>query len=103
MRFSRRTILKLGVASALYSPHTVKAKMIEPISTAEQLMYSTVRIVGQIPGAVKTGTGFFYNAPAKNVTVVLLLTNKYVIDRTTCLEFIVHTQSYANVKNSYDY
>src|SRR5882724_8493016 len=94
MVFCRRTILKLGIASAVYSSSTVNANMIEPISFAEQMMYSTVRIVGHMPaGSIKTGTGFFYQAPAKDGVVPMLVTNKHVIEGTTSLEFVVHTNS----------
>jgi hypothetical protein len=93
MHFSRRKILELGLASAVFSSRAVEAQMIEPISMAEQMMYSTVRIVGQTPGGVKTGTGFLYNAPAKIGVVPLLITNKHVIEGTTSLEFVVHTKS----------
>jgi hypothetical protein len=98
MRISRRTILKLGLVPAAYPLHSVKAHMVEPISMAEQMMYATVRIVGQTPNGVKTGTGFLYNAPAKGGILLLLITNKHVIEGTTSLEFVVHTKSDPNAK-----
>lgn len=100
LHISRRAILKLGLVSAAYSSYVAKAQMIEPISMAEQMMYSTVRIVGQTPGGVKTGTGFLYNAPAKGGILLLLITNKHVIEGTTSLEFVVHTRSDPNAKKA---
>ena len=76
----------------------MKVKMIEPISMAEQMMYATVRIVGQTPGGIKTGTGFLYSVPVKEGTVALLVTNKHVIEGRTSLEFLVHTISDSNAK-----
>jgi hypothetical protein len=68
--------------------------MFEPVSAAEQMMYATVRILGQLSnGAITTGTGFIYNAPAKGGTAPLLITNKHVIDGAVALEFAVHTKS----------
>jgi Trypsin-like peptidase domain len=72
--------------------------MFEPISIAEQMMYATVRIVGQTAGGVKTGTEFLYSAPAKGGILLMLITNKHVIEGTTSLEFVVHTKSDPNAK-----
>jgi hypothetical protein len=70
--------------------------MIEPTSVTEQMMYATVRILGQISGTtnVKAGTGFFYNLPTIGGQFVpVLVTNKHVIDETSSLEFIVHAST----------
>jgi hypothetical protein len=75
--------------------------MIEPTSIAEQIMYSTARIVGTVSNStsVKTGTSFFFNFPMENGQFVpVLITNKHVIDGTQHLQFLVHTTTDQNTK-----
>lgn len=51
-------------------------KGLQPKSVAEQLLYSTVRIVGDSG----MGTGFFFNFKLNDTSSVeLILTNKHVI------------------------
>jgi hypothetical protein len=68
------------------------AKMIDPQSISEQIMYCTVRLVGvDAAGAPKSaGTGFIYNIPiSENRTIPVLITNKHVakIRRPKTLSF----------------
>jgi hypothetical protein len=86
------------VAAALVRPRLLEAKMIEPVSATEQMMYTTARIVGVDAGgtAFKTGTGFFYQfpvAPGDNRNVPILVTNKHVIDGVAYADFVIHTNS----------
>lgn len=92
----RRLLVAAASACACFSIRSEQAKaaMIEPITIAEQLMYCTARIVGQIPNStnLKTGTGFFFNFPVgSGQQVPVLITNKHVIEGTTKLQFLVHT------------
>lgn len=62
-------------------------RVIQPRTTAEMLLYSTVRIVGEIG----TGTGFFYHIQlANNKQIQLILTNKHVIKGNQKLSFYFH-------------
>jgi hypothetical protein len=84
-------------------PRLLEAKMIEPTSVTEQMMYTTARIVGinASGAAFKTGTGFFYQFPVAagdDRNVPILVTNKHVIDGVTNADFMVHTNSNAGSK-----
>jgi hypothetical protein len=87
------------VAAGLFAPpQSLEARMIEPTTVTEQLMYSTARIVGinASGAAFKTGTGFFYRFPVAagdNRIVVILVTNKHVIEGVTYADFVIHTNS----------
>jgi hypothetical protein len=88
----------LVAASLFMSPRLLEAKVIEPMTVTEQMMYSTARIVGiNVRGAAfKTGTGFFYQFPVAagdNRNVPILVTNKHVIDGVTHADFVIHTNS----------
>jgi hypothetical protein len=75
--------------------------MIEPRTIAEELMYSTARIVGALSNSTnsKTGTGFFFNFPTdQGQALPVLITNKHVIEGTTKLQFLVHTSSVEGAK-----
>lgn len=62
-------------------------KGLQPKSVAEQLLYSTVRIVGDSG----TGTGFFYNFKLNDTSrVELILTNKHVISGNNKLHLYFH-------------
>jgi hypothetical protein len=105
MTISRRSLLAKSASIAAISPlflnRTAGALMIEPTSPAEQLMYCTARIVGQIVGSTgfKSGTGFFYNYPTEDdKQVPVLITNKHVIENTSALQFVVHTASVKDAK-----
>jgi hypothetical protein len=105
MRISRRSLLATSAAAAgigpFYFNRAARALMIEPISPAEQLMYCTTRIVGQITGTtvLKSGTGFFYNYPTEDGQhVPVLITNKHVIENTSALQFLVHTTTVKDAK-----
>jgi hypothetical protein len=52
--------LGLAACSTVVTPGKAKAKMIEPTTIAEQLMYSTARVVGfdENGNASKTGSSF---------------------------------------------
>jgi Trypsin-like peptidase domain len=99
---NRRSLLVGSAAitiSALAKP--AGANMIEPKSLAEQIMYSTARIVGRIAHStnVKTGTGFFFIFPAENnENVLVLITNKHVIEDTEVIGFLVHTAAEPQAK-----
>ena len=100
MRLHRRGLL-LSAASACLAAFTrpLGARMIEPKTIAEQLMYSTARIVGYIPNStnIKTGSGFFFNFPTDDgQQVPVLFTNKHVIEDTERLEFLIHTTTKAD-------
>jgi Trypsin-like peptidase domain len=85
--------------AGLFTPaRLLEAKMIEPTTVTEQMMYTTARIVGvnASGAAFKTGTGFFYLFPVAagdDRTVPLLVTNKHVIEGVTFADFMVHTNS----------
>ena len=69
------------------------AKMIDPQSISEQIMYCTVRLLGvDAAGAPKSaGTGFIYNIPiSENRTIPVLITNKHVVKDTPTQNFVVH-------------
>jgi hypothetical protein len=62
---TRRSFIGNGsavVAASLLVARRLEAKVIEPITVTEQMMYSTARIVGMNAAGAqfKTGTGFFY-------------------------------------------
>jgi hypothetical protein len=95
MKLDRRRLLTSGLSFFLTCcAYRAGAKMIEPASPAEHIMYSTARIVGQIPNSTntKTGTGFFFNFPTHDGRIVpVLITNKHVIDGVERLKFLIHT------------
>jgi hypothetical protein len=102
MSVNRRGFLFSGFSiylTAILRP--TGAKMIEPISVAENIMYSTARIVGKIPNSsnTKTGTGFFFNFPTDTQQFIpVLITNKHVIEGTERLTFLVHTATNKDAK-----
>jgi hypothetical protein len=74
-------------------PRDTLAKMIDPKSVSEQIMYCTVRLVGiSASGApASAGTGFFYNfLAADNKLVPVLVTNKHVVQSAPAVEYAVH-------------
>lgn len=86
------------VASRALPIRLAEALVIEPTGLTEQMMYCTVRIVGQIDGTsnLKTGTAFFYNFPSEGgQSVPVLITNKHVIENTSAMQFVVHASSTA--------
>jgi hypothetical protein len=79
----------LAALSTGGSASVAVAKLIDPKTVAEQLMYSTARIIGldQNGNTIKTGSAFFYNYPMEGTKQVpVLITNKHVI------VFVVHTR-----------
>jgi hypothetical protein len=104
---TRRTFV-VGMGSAvaagvLMPARLLEAKMIEPTTITEQLMYSTARIVGLNSNGApfKTGTGFFYQFPVaagdpRNVPI--LVTNKHVVEGVAQAEFVIHTNSTGGLK-----
>jgi hypothetical protein len=86
------------VTSAFMHACPLEAKMIEPTTVTEQMMYCTARIVGLNASgtAFKTGTGFFYQFPvaaSDNRNIPILVTNKHVIEGVVQVEFVIHTNS----------
>jgi hypothetical protein len=107
MDISRRKFIhslaaSVALSQAGLSIRMARALMIEPISAAEQLMYSTVRIDCPIPNTdkSKTGTGFFYDVPTADagVNVPILVTNKHVIEGTPSANFVVHSATQSGAK-----
>lgn len=99
---SRRVFLAglggMTAAGAIVPWQALEAKMIEPTSTSEHLMYCTVRIVGVNANGseIKTGTGFFYDVPFRpgdDRQVPILVTNKHVIANVQNIDFLIHTNS----------
>jgi hypothetical protein len=98
---TRRLFIGGGSAFAaglFMPPRLLEAKMIEPRTVTEQMMYTTARIVGvnASGAAFKTGTGFFYHFPVAagdTRSVPILVTNKHVIEGVTNADFVVHTNS----------
>ena len=97
---TRRSIIA-GAAVAgmgLLAASRTEAKVIEPKTLTENLMYTTARIVGinAAGGQFKTGTGFFYQIPlpgSSDQSVPMLVTNKHVIKDTTHVDFTIHTSA----------
>jgi hypothetical protein len=94
---SRRRLMSgaasLVSAAATSLPRATIAKMIDPKSVSEQIMYSTTRIVGVNADGkrVSAGTGFFFNFPAaNNQQVPVLVTNKHVVQSTPAVVYEVH-------------
>jgi hypothetical protein len=71
------------------------AKMIDPKTISEELMYTTARIVGEgHSNGTSLGTGFFYRVSvSEDKAAILLVTNKHVIENTKITSFQVHTRS----------
>jgi hypothetical protein len=98
---TRRSLMRASsaiAAAALVSPRALEAKMIEPTSPTEQMMYTTARIVGVDAQnkPFKTGTGFFYQfpvAPGDDRNLPLLITNKHVVEGVVYADFRLHTNS----------
>jgi hypothetical protein len=85
-----------ALAPAAASIGRAEAKMIEPKTISENIMYSTARIVGldQNGKEFKFGTGFFYRFPVDtDRSAWVLVTNKHVIEGTSWTGFVVHTIS----------
>jgi hypothetical protein len=75
-----------------------EAKMIEPVTPTENMMYSTARIVGldAADKEVQFGTGFFYQFPVADKddrNIPILVTNNHVIDGVKKIGFLAHTVS----------
>jgi hypothetical protein len=92
---TRRSFLVGGACAASFFPlRASEAKMIEPITNSEKLMYATARIVGPLAAdssRARVGTGFFYNFPSANdQSLPALVTNKHVIAGVTHTDFLVH-------------
>lgn len=66
--------------------------MINPVSIAEKLMFSTTRIeTRSATDAVSTGTGFFFNARIDDQRFLpLIITNKHVVAGASSGRFLVH-------------
>jgi hypothetical protein len=98
---STRRIFLLGagaLAGLTFSRAKSEAKMIEPVTATENMMYSTARIVGLDAAGkeIQFGTGFFYQFPvAENDdrTIPVLITNNHVINGASRIGFVVHTVS----------
>ncbi|CAM3670454.1 hypothetical protein LLO_p0038 (plasmid) [Legionella longbeachae NSW150] len=61
--------------------------VIQPKTVSEQLLYTTVRIVGE----TGTGTGFFFKYKLNNSTEIqFILTNKHVVDGNKSLRLKFH-------------
>jgi hypothetical protein len=98
VNWTRRTLVGKGsavVAASLLMVRRLEAKVIEPVTATEQMMYSTARIVGMNAAGAqfKTGTGFFYMFPFADGHIPILVTNKHVIDGVTHADFVIHTNS----------
>lgn len=94
---SSRRAFMCGAASAIPAisifRSNAEARMIDPKSVSEQIMYCTTRIVGvNANGArVSAGTGFFFNFPAANNQLIpVLVTNKHVVQSTPAVLYEVH-------------
>lgn len=88
----------LAIAGLFVSPSKGEAKMIEPVTPTENMMYTTARIVGldAVGNERQFGTGFFYRFPVgenDDRTVPVLVTNNHVIDGAVKIGFVVHTVS----------
>jgi hypothetical protein len=100
-QFCRRAFISTGAVCAVLRAlplRTAEALVIEPAGFTEQMMYCTVRMVGQIAGTenFKTGTASFYNFPTEDgKSVPVLITNKHVIENTSALQFVVHASTTA--------
>lgn len=61
--------------------------VIQPKSVSEQLLYTTVRIIGE----TGTGTGFFFKYRLNNFTEIqFIFTNKHVVNGNNELHFKFH-------------
>ena len=69
-----------------------------PQTISEQLLYSTVRIIGLIDNKPTSfGTGFFYNIKIDDTKQIeLILTNKHVIENNSSLSFFLHEATLVN-------
>lgn len=62
-----------------------------PLTLSEQLLYSTVKlIVTKGDGATSSGTAFFFQLPASEGDIPVLVTNKHVIEGGVAARFFVH-------------
>jgi hypothetical protein len=97
----RKLLFSAALGSIVFPARKIGAKMFEPTSVAENLMYCTARLVGTIPASTnfKTGTGFFFSFPLNpNEQIPVLVTNKHVIEGTEKLQFLIHTSSTSDAK-----
>jgi hypothetical protein len=99
---TRRAILLGAGTSAIarlaFSPTRSDAKMIEPVTPTENMMYTTARIVGldNADKELQFGTGFFYQFPVADNDdrkIPVLVTNNHVINGASKVRFLVHTVS----------
>jgi hypothetical protein len=96
----RRTVIAVAGASILsfLGGPAANGQFIEPVSTAEKLLYSTTRIIGKNSRGQDTGgTGFFYRIELKDGQyTVVLITNQHVIrDTVGGVDVSVHTRTAA--------
>jgi hypothetical protein len=78
--------------------------MIEPKTTAERIIFSTVRITAETTAGTSRGTGFFYNFPVRDSeqVVPVIITNKHVIGDSNSQSFLInlHDPSKGEMKPS---
>lgn len=87
-----------AITPFVFWPTRSEAKMIEPVTPTENMMYTTARIVGfdSADKEQKFGTGFFYQFPLvdnDDRKIPVLVTNNHVIDGASKVGFVVHTVS----------
>lgn len=77
--------------------------MIEPSHISEYLMYNTVRICGlTASGQSVSGTGFIVSTKFdENLSILLLITNKHVIENTVSISTNIHTSTANNTPNGH--
>jgi hypothetical protein len=73
-------------------PETEKAMFMETeLTIAEQLLYSTVKLTSSNNGVpTSTGTGFFMGFPLENGNVIVIMTNKHVVEGATEVTAVCH-------------
>ena len=94
----RRAVVVGAGASilSLFDAPLSRAELIEPISSAEKLLYATVRITGKNKQGKDTGgTGFFYKIGLENnQQTVVVITNEHVVrDVVGGVDVSVHTKT----------
>jgi hypothetical protein len=77
--------------------------LFEPISIAEQIIYSTVRITAETSTGTSRGTGFYYTFPIKGSSdqvVPVIITNKHVIGDSAKQNFLLNLHDPAKGEKS---
>lgn len=65
--------------------------MIKPVSLSEQLLFSTIRIKTEYEDNSRGyGTGFLYQYKYKNLHLVMIITNKHVVENSKIGQLVFH-------------